>query len=122
MGNLVTGIAVGPTKIDASIRDLAINRAVANMMDETRRIDWWLVAGDEETPESEYPKLAAEIVDNFINAWNNAHEYRDVNIRTFGDKIIFVAGGDDNALYDNGAFAALTKSDELGILDLFGVE
>lgn len=122
MGNLVTGIAVGPAKIDASIRELVINRVIDRMVNDEHRIDWWLVAGDEEIPESEYPQLAAEIVDNFIHAWNNAHEYRDINTRVFEDKIIFVAGGDDNSLYDDGGFSAMTKADELGILDFFGIE
>lgn len=123
MGNLASVIVVGPTKIDGSFtRELAINRAINNMKNDDERIDWMLVWGDDNVEEEEYIDIATHVVDDLIHAWNNAHEYRDINLREYGDKVIFVAGGDDDNLYLDGGFTAISKADALGILDLFGIE
>jgi hypothetical protein len=116
MGNLASVIVVGPEKIDAGLRDLAISVGIRKAKNDPNVL-WWAEGNELSDEES-----VTNVVDDFIHAWNNAHEYRDINLRQYGDKVIFVAGGDDDNIYADGGFNAISKADELGILGLFGLE
>lgn len=116
MGNLASVIVVGPTKVDTGLRDFAISVGVQKAKDDLNALYW--ADGNELSDEEN----VTNVVDDFIHAWNNAYEYRDINLREYGDKVIFVAGGDDDNIYPDGGFQAIAKADELGILGIFGIE